>query len=658
MIDRSNNKQDEEQQKLNHNKFKISNLFGFFYNNKKILIIVGVLLLISIILIIVNKNIKKESVNSKDGLTIRLLGESTITVYTNEDFLDPGYVATDRKDGDLTKKVQIIGILDINTPGKYDRFYVVENSRGTIVEVKRTIIVKEKNKNNNKLSFNFSLKGSTEIELQKGTIFSEPGFVANDNNGISLINKVRVSSNLDTDKVGTYQITYTLSVNDVTKTLTRKIKVVDKKVDNETPTQVSADVSVNNTNLTSGSIRITLNITGTDYAYTILPSGYKSYFTTINYTVSNNGTYVFNIYDKNGNVKVVEKIITNIDNTKPIVSCNGEIVDKYTNIKITANDTLSGISHYIIKTGSSSFQTTNTTYTLNATKDVTVYAYDNTGNYSYTKCNISGNLPTKVSGNLEVHMFMMGDGDAIVIRSPSYVILVDGGYSGDRGKKFVNYVKALGITKVDAYIGTHYDGDHIGASRQIFANFNIVKSYLPGSLEPKGGNENLDPFRNHSTEVRPDQILNFGNEMTVKIVGPISRSSECKNKGYCSNSDSINFILTYGKTKFFFTGDYVQSDNIIKRYGKEELSNFDFLKQPHHGLHDYISKKLLNYMKPKYVFVPDGRDHMSSNMKSWLKEVGAKVYHTCAKDNQTMVAVSDGTSLKIYRNVKAGDFKR
>ena len=69
--------------------------------------------------------------------------------------------------------------------------------------------------------------------------------------------------------------------------------------------------------------------------------------------------------------------------------------------------------------------------------------------------------------------------------------------------------------------------------------------------------------------------------MNIYAIGPIDLKTLSSSKS-CPNYNSSNFILTYGKTKFMFTGDYMQSSNILKNFSKE-LLDIDVLKYPHHG---------------------------------------------------------------------------
>ena len=66
--------------------------------------------------------------------------------------------------------------------------------------------------------------------------------------------------------------------------------------------------------------------------------------------------------------------------------------------------------------------------------------------------------PTAPTGQLIVHFIDVGQGDAILIQTPSQNILIDG---GNRGTTVVNYLKAKGVNSLDLVIGTHPHADHL-----------------------------------------------------------------------------------------------------------------------------------------------------------------------------------------------------
>lgn len=74
---------------------------------------------------------------------ITLNGNSTITIKLNETYTDPGATATDDKDGDLTSKIEITGMVDTKKAGTYKITYTVKDAAGNVATATRTIIVKE-----------------------------------------------------------------------------------------------------------------------------------------------------------------------------------------------------------------------------------------------------------------------------------------------------------------------------------------------------------------------------------------------------------------------------------------------------------------------------------------------------------------------------------
>ena len=263
--------------------------------------------------------------------------------------------------------------------------------------------------------------------------------------------------------------------------------------------------------------------------------------------------------------------------------------------------------------------------------------------------------PVEDIGKLEIHMIFASNGLATVIRSKNKVIMVDAGECCENPtliSKISNYISDLGVKKIDAIFSTHTDTDHNSAMCEINSKTPFKTLY---SMTDNW--KRRECVKSKNKKVKLGDKLDFG-DFKVEVVGPVTLSNNCINKGKCDNTDSMNIIITFGKDKFLFTGDYVQSDKLINKWGSSKFNNITFVQQPHHGQHDYISGELIKIMKPSVVFVPAGRNFLSSKMKGYYNSVGAKIYNTCNKGN--LVAVSDGSgkALKIYTEAKAKDFKR
>lgn len=74
------------------------------------------------------------------------LKEGDITIYTNDTYNEPGYIAEDNYDKDITNKVKITNNINNTKAGTYEVTYTVEDSSKNKNEVKRKVTVIEKPK--------------------------------------------------------------------------------------------------------------------------------------------------------------------------------------------------------------------------------------------------------------------------------------------------------------------------------------------------------------------------------------------------------------------------------------------------------------------------------------------------------------------------------
>jgi hypothetical protein len=73
---------------------------------------------------------------------ITLLGENPLNLNVNDQYVEPGAVALDDKDGDITHKIVIGGdVVDTSTPGIYIVTYFVKDRAGNVAETIRTVNV-------------------------------------------------------------------------------------------------------------------------------------------------------------------------------------------------------------------------------------------------------------------------------------------------------------------------------------------------------------------------------------------------------------------------------------------------------------------------------------------------------------------------------------
>lgn len=630
-------------------------LKNVYFNNKKIInISLVIIILVLLFIILFNGFNNRETPNipspPSEVLEIEkivLFGDLEIEINEGEEYIEPGFYAI-TKDGEVKRnEVEVISSVDTNNPGTYYIYYTLGDKK-----VSRKVIVLEK-KVTIESDLTLTLNGNSLIVLNQGEKYIEPGYSAYDTIDGDLTDLVDITGSVDTNNPGTYILTYkvTNSIRN-TKTLTRKI-IVNESI-------IEAKVTQNTNNYTNTNVVITVSVSGTNFSYVRFPNSTVSKDKNSTYTVSKNGTYKFYIYDNNNNYILKEIKVTNIDKTNPKGTCQAKVENGKTYISSSINDSESGIKELKYYGNNNLLNTSsNTSYTVSSKlTNVYVVAYDKVGNSQKIVCNLE-----EEKHDLEVHYINVGREDAIVIRSSEKTIFIDGG-SYSKKSTITPYLKNLGITHIDVMIGSHLHYNHIQAQADILENFTVDKIYYPQDLNTcysdycdlDDQKYILDAIKKYNKKIsimKVNDNINIG-DMNIFCIGPIKFQTKSQNK-YRQNYNSLNFILTYGDTKFMFTGDYMQYSNILNKFSRSVL-DVDVLKYPHHG-NATIGKDLVNAMSPRYVVLTNSRDELSTrNEKDYLEDVGSSFYYSYKHGN--ILILSDGKNLNVKTNVVPSDYKR
>lgn len=100
------------------------------------------------------------------------------------------------------------------------------------------------------------------------------------------------------------------------------------------------------------------------------------------------------------------------------------------------------------------------------------------GIYYYKSNNEKQKININIDNSkLNIFYFYVGNADCILITNNNQTMLIDAGNKSD-GKLIANYLKQLQISKIDYFIGTHSDSDHIGGMAYIIDSFKIENIYL------------------------------------------------------------------------------------------------------------------------------------------------------------------------------------
>lgn len=178
---------------------------------KRVIIILGIIvLIISGIILYGYYNIKP---------TIYLNGEDNITINYKDNYNDEGakgYILGQ----DYSNHITVDQKVNTNEIGTYEIKYTIKVKflkRSNYVIRKVTVVDKEVPI--------ITLKGKKEINIKLGSSYEDEGFSAEDNVDGNITDKVIVKNNIDTNKIGKYEIVYT--VTDSSNNTTNIVRVVN-----------------------------------------------------------------------------------------------------------------------------------------------------------------------------------------------------------------------------------------------------------------------------------------------------------------------------------------------------------------------------------------------------------------------------------------------
>lgn len=210
-----------------------------------------------------------------------------------------------------------------------------------------------------------------------------------------------------------------------------------------------------------------------------LPDGTIKTTATGDYTVSQNGTYTFVVYDVAGNTLTLQETVTNIDKTPPTGSLSHNPTDwviDYVKIHWTASDSQSGFNRVVLPDGTS---TTNASgdFTVTDNGTYTFKLYDNVGNSRILTENINNIDKIMPEGVLSLQENRLTD-EKIKISWKAFdlqsgfskILLPDSTFSTNATGEFI-------VAQMGDYSFVIYD--KVGNTRELSINVNNVDMINP-----------------------------------------------------------------------------------------------------------------------------------------------------------------------------------
>lgn len=209
-------------------------------------------------------------------------------------------------------------------------------------------------------------------------------------------------------------------------------------------------------------------------------------------------------------------------------------------------------------------------------------------------------------GALWVTALDVGQGMAIVLESADAVVVFDTGprYSAEAdagGRVLVPYLRARGITRIDALVVSHQDIDHAGGAASVLRSLSVDRVWT--SVEP---GHRLLAGAHDVRRCEAGQGLALGS-LSLQVLSPPA-ALYAKPRA-STNARSCVILVRQGDAGVLLTGDVParQEQDLVGRWPDVAAG---LLVAPHHGSHSSSSEALIAAVRPRWVSMQLGyRNH-------------------------------------------------
>lgn len=215
----------------------------------------------------------------------------------------------------------------------------------------------------------------------------------------------------------------------------------------------------------------------------------------------------------------------------------------------------------------------------------------------------------KQEGKLVFRMLDVGQGDALLIQSPSGKnILIDAGSDARILPMLSEYLSPF-EKNIDLIFITNPDRDHIGGFESVLKKYKVGGVFEPGTFNSSQTYKELqDEIARQKVPhflARQGTKIEIGDGAYIEILFPDRDVID-----FSTNDGSVVARLVYGVNSIMLTGDAttVTEQFVIHSNSGEKLKS-DILKVGHHGSRSSTSNAFLKLVQPQYAIISVGKDN-------------------------------------------------
>lgn len=286
-----------------------------------------------------------------------------------------------------------------------------------------------------------------------------------------------------------------------------------------------------------------------------------------------------------------------------------------------------------------------------------------------------GILCIPVKGGFELDVLDVGQGDGCFLRTAEgYTVFVDGGSSNVSkvGEyRILPFLKYKGARRIDCWIVSHTDEDHISGLKEVLASGYSVEClvFADGIVRDEAWEELVRLAAEAQTEVvymDGGDVLHLGEAKLTALYPTVGAVSDAEKVGE-TDKNEMSLVIWYEDPEFtgIFTGDIGsgqeeeiaallrQEENAAEGTGvadgaEENSHTVDFYKAAHHGSRYSNSEEFLQLLAPRISVVScsstNRYGHPSKEAVTHMEETGSAVFYTMEAGEIT-ITVKDGELL-------------